>query len=283
MEFDEVIDRRALLEALNTGIGKGVRVGILDSGVASELEELEGSVLENYEVIQTHAGEPMVYRLSKGVDVIDHGTACAHIIHQLAPDAELFSIRVLDKCHRSTSTKLVAALEFAAQREWDILNLSLGTRSNYEALSRLSERAFYNRQLWIAAKDNKRPEICYPAGFASVVGVDMDYFKKATSFRFQDNRPIEVEANGVYVEAPLPDGRNQRFTGSSFACPHVTGITARLREHYPALNAFQLKMALSALGEKPIEEDFSKQSDGSKGIAKAQSKSGWQKTAAQRD
>jgi hypothetical protein len=31
--------------------------------------------------------------------------------------------------------------------------------------------------LWIAAKDNKRNKIGYPAGLASVVGVDMDFFE----------------------------------------------------------------------------------------------------------
>ena len=101
--------------------------------------------------------------------------------------------------------------------------------------------------LWIAAKDNKRNKVGYPAGLASVVGVDMDYFEDPSVFRFHSGNVTEIEAGGVYVDAPTPDGGWQQFTGTSFACPQITGIAARLREHFPELSPFELKAALAAL------------------------------------
>lgn len=247
MTFDRVIDQERLRECLSSGTGKGVKVGILDSGVASDLPELHGSVLGNYEVVEYRRGKPEVISLAKGEDVIDHGTACAYIIHRHAPDAELHSIRVIGASHSSTSQKLLAALEFAVEQNWDILNLSLGTESSYEQLARLADKAYYQGMLWVAAKDNKRNKVGYPAGLASVIGVDMDYFADPLHFRFFADRVTEVEASGVYVDAPTSGGGWQQFTGTSFACPQITGIAARLREHFPDLTAFQLKTALAGL------------------------------------
>ncbi|MEM6917318.1 MAG: S8 family serine peptidase [Verrucomicrobiota bacterium] len=245
--FDGVVDEERLRECLATGTGKGVKVGILDSGVASDLPELSGSIAGNYEVLEYRRGKAEVVPLAKGEDVIDHGTACAYIIHKHAPDAELHSIRVIGATHSATSHKLLAALEFAVEQRWDILNLSLGTESSYEELARLADKAYYQGMLWVAAKDNKRNKVGYPAGLASVLGVDMEYFEDPLDFRFFADRTTEVEASGVYVEAPSSGGGWQQFTGTSFACPQITGIAARLREHFPDLTAFQLKTALANL------------------------------------
>lgn len=249
MTFDQILDRDRLRECLESGTGKGVRVGILDSGVASEIPELNGRVAGNYEVVERRPAKPSVISLERGIDVIEHGTACAYIIHKHAPDAELHSIRVIGASHSSTSQKLLAALEFAVEQKWDVLNLSLGTESSYEQLARIADRAYYQGMLWVAAKDNKRNKVGYPAGLSSVVGVDMDYFENPLHFRFDPGKTTEVEACGVYVDAPTPGGGWQQFTGTSFACPQVTGIAARLREHFPDLTPFQLKAALACLRE----------------------------------
>jgi subtilisin family serine protease len=103
--------------------------------------------------------------------------------------------------------------------------------------------------IWIAAKDNKRNRVGYPAGLASVLGVDMDYFADPNAFRFHSGRVTEVEASGVYVDAPTASGEWQQFTGTSFACPQIAGIAACLRQHFPDLTPFQLKTALAALRE----------------------------------
>lgn len=249
MKFDEVVNREKLRECLASGTGKGVSIGILDSGVASDLPVLGGKVVSNFEVVESRQRMAHVVPLAVGEDVIQHGTACAYIIHKHAPDAEMHSIRVIGQSHRATSQKLLAALKFAVEQEWDILNLSLGTEANYEQIARLADEAYYKGMLWIAAKDNKRNKVGYPAGLSSVVGVDMDYFEDPSVFRFHSGNVTEMEAGGVYVDAPTPNGGWQQFTGTSFACPQITGITARLREHFPDLTPFQLKAALAALRE----------------------------------
>lgn len=249
MTFDDLLSVERLRDCLASGTGKGVRVGILDSGVASHLPQLGGRVLSNHEVVEDRYKGARIVPQERGSDVIEHGTACAYIIHRQAPDAELHSVRVIGQSYGATTGKLLAALEYAVEQDWHILNLSLGTEANYERIARLADRAYYRGQIWVAAKDNKRNKVGYPAGLASVVGVDMDFFEDPLSFRFHSRQETEVEACGVYVEAPTSDGGWQQFTGTSFACPQITGIAARLREHFPDLTPFQLKTALAALRE----------------------------------
>lgn len=251
MNFEELVDRQRFRELLENGTGKGVKIGILDSGIEARLPELEGKVAASYDVIVREGEKPEIVSMDRGDDLTGHGTACAYVVHQQAPDAEIYDLRVIGEGMDSTSEKLIAALEFATEQGWDILNLSLGTEKNYEKLSKLADAAFYQGAIWVAAKDGKHDRANFPAAFPSVIGVDMEYFESPTDFRFFPDRPIEVEASGIYVEAPGPDGGMHQFTGSSFACPQITGIAARLRGHFPEMTAAQFRVALSVLGKAP--------------------------------
>src|ERR1700752_1850232 len=73
--------------------GKGVRVAVVDSGIDTEHPDLKGKVKESVE-IATVDGR-LVFQPSTSGDQAGHGTACAGIISSIAPDAELYSVKVL--------------------------------------------------------------------------------------------------------------------------------------------------------------------------------------------
>jgi subtilisin len=75
----------------------------------------------------------------------------------------------------------------------------------------------------------------------------MEGFDDPESLRYDLGTPVEVGARGVYVEAPAMGGGTQLFTGTSFACPHVSGMVARLRSLYPNLTAFEARSLLRLL------------------------------------
>ena len=54
--------------------------------------------------------------------------------------------------------------------------------------------------------------------------------------------------DGVYVETPKPGGGTRSNTGTSFACPHVTGFVAQLLSVYPNLQPFEVRSILFHLG-----------------------------------
>ena len=78
----------------------------------------------------------------------------------------------------------------------------------------------------------------------------MEHFENPLDFHFDGQNATEVEARGVYVEALTPANQIEKFTGSSFACPHITAIAARLKENFPDMSAFEFKTALSSLSTR---------------------------------
>src|SRR5215471_331220 len=100
--------------------GRGIRVAVIDSGV--------------------HAAHPHVGQVAGGiafdlagtlhsdyVDRLSHGTAVAAAIHEKAPDAELYAVKVFDRSLATSVTALVRAVEWAIDADVQLINLSLGT------------------------------------------------------------------------------------------------------------------------------------------------------------
>ena len=85
----------------------------------------------------------------------------------------------------------------------------------------------------IAAKDNRPGVVGYPAAYTEVIAVDMEYFSDSLDWRYHAGAQIEVEASGVYIDAPVAGGGRRSHTGTSFAAPHVAGIAARFMECRP--------------------------------------------------
>src|ERR687885_2356244 len=94
--------------------GKGVKVCIVDSGVEGSHPAVGGMLRGGVVVEKTEEG-PVVREEPHG-DLFGHGTACAGIIHRLAPEAEIYSARVLGKDLTGR------ALQFAGGLRWAIAN-----------------------------------------------------------------------------------------------------------------------------------------------------------------
>ena len=235
-----------LRQAFHAGTGKGVRIAVLDSGVDGTHPVFAGRVRAQFDVVTDRRGVRCVP--SKLTDSIGHGTACAGIILQVAPEAELYSVQVIGSEARGTADQLVAALSFALDQGYDVINMSLGTTDERitRRLGALTDRAFYEGKIIVAAANNLG-QIAFPAHFSSVLAVGMEGFDNPESLRYDLGSPIEVAARGVYVEAPAMGGGTQLFTGTSFACPHVSGMVARLRSLYPDLTAFEARSLLRLL------------------------------------
>ena len=249
LRAEELIDSRGLRQALARGTGRGVKVAILDTGVEADHPALEGSVRASHEVVAEGSG--FVCRETEGRDPVGHGTACAGIIHALAPEAEIHSLRVIGKSAMGTGEQFIYGLYWTIEeRNFDIVNLSVGTLQQrfQTALHELVDRAYRKGMLLVAAGHNRRLP-SFPAHFSSLVSVDSGSFENPLAFTFKLGLPVEIEARGVYVRAPSPGGGFQMWTGTSFACPHIAAIAARLRSEIPDLAPFELKTFLRCLSE----------------------------------
>jgi subtilisin family serine protease len=237
---------------LGTGSGKGVRVAIIDSGVEGAHRLVGGSLVRSVRVEMVD-GEGSVIDEPEPLDVVGHGTACAGIIHSLAPDAELTSVRVLGANNKTSGLTFAYALDWVIGQGFDVANLSLSSKSEdlYPTFHDLVDRAYFARCMLVCSASNTAGVPSYPAVFSSVVSVASHDIPDPWTFFYNPRPPVEFGAWGVDVPVAWRGGARMMATGNSFAAPHVAGLVALLLEREPALSPFEVKSALAALAAAP--------------------------------
>ncbi|MEP6924666.1 MAG: S8 family serine peptidase [Pyrinomonadaceae bacterium] len=239
-----LVESLILSEGWRARSGRGVSVAIIDSGVDTSHPDLQGRLRESLEAVTT--GNKVSFVASDGTDAAGHGTACAGIINKIAPEADLYSIRVLGANAAGAGMPFLAGLEYAIKRRFKIVNLSLGTtKPQYVApLRDLLDRAYLAGCIVVAAANNL-PQPSFPSVFSSsLISVVKGEMQNPYEFSFRYGDVIELVAPGINVRTAWTGGGYRQLTGNSFACPHIVGIIALLLEANPNLTPFQVKSAL---------------------------------------
>lgn len=222
--------------------GAGARVCIVDSGVERD-HPLVGGVARSYVV--DDRGDGLDVRDDDAGDLSGHGTACAGIIHALAPGCELTSVRVLGAGFTGSGPVLLQGLEWAVEQEFDVINLSLSTTKKQFAprLHELADAAYFRRTMIVASAHNM-PVESFPWRFASVISVGSHEDDDPLTYYYNPTPPVEFFARGLEVQVPWLGGGTVVSTGNSFATPHISGICALVLAKHPDLTPFQLKSVL---------------------------------------
>ncbi len=230
--------------------GSGVLVVVIDSGVDGANPAVGGRLVESVKVELGDDG-PVVIPDPDALDVVGHGTACAGIIHELAPGADIVSVRVLGPDNRGKGAVFAAGLEWAIERGAKVVNLSLSSRS--EALMGvfhdLADRAYFANVLLVCAANNV-PGPSYPSLFASVVSVAAHDVPDGWTWYYNPRPPVEFGARGVDVEVAWRDGGRMVATGNSFAAPHIAGLATLVLAKHPSASPFEVKAILAATADR---------------------------------
>ncbi|WP_193315186.1 S8 family serine peptidase [Nostocoides sp. F2B08] len=236
--------------ALGGATGGGVRVAVVDSGIDATHPRVGG--VAGWATVVSDADDPEQHRVVEEPhdDLVGHGTACAGIIRTLAPDVELWSVRVLGENLRTRGTRFLAGLRWALDNGMHVANLSLSSRSDllYGPLHAVCDDAYFMGVPLVCAANNV-PGPTYPAQYSSVISVAAREGADPWALASNPHPPVEFGATGVDVDVAWAGGGSIVATGNSFAAAHVTGMVAGMLGTHPWLTPFQVKTVLQALAE----------------------------------
>jgi subtilisin family serine protease len=233
--------------AWGSATGSGVKVAVIDSGIDAAHPAV-GPIQGGAVVELDRRTEEAVVREEPHGDAFGHGTACAAIIRSLAPECELYSVRVLSAQLSGKGPVFLAGLRWAVDAGMHVVNLSLGTgkRDYFAELHELVDEAYFKGIVLVTAANNL-PQPSYPSMYSAVLSVAAHEGHDPLAFQYNPVPPVEFGAPGIDVDVAWKDGSTIRASGNSFAAPHISGLVARILSCHPGLTPFQVKTVLHAL------------------------------------
>jgi len=228
--------------------GAGVRVAVIDSGIDADHPDLHGCVdVDNGVMVALGDDDEPFETIGPHGDSFGHGTACAGIIHSLAPEARITSIKVLGEGLTGKAAAFLRGLGWAVEQGFDVVNLSLGTNRRDWALAfyEVCDQAYFRGSVVVTAANNVT-RASFPSMYASVLSVACNLSTDPKRFHYNPEPPTEFLARGIDVDVAWLDHGRISSTGNSYAAPHISGMAALIRSKHPELRPFQVKAVLWA-------------------------------------
>ena len=208
--------------------GKGINVAILDTGI----DWTHPDLAPNYK------GSVSFVPGETAMDGNSHGSHCAGTIGApingvgvvgVAPEASLYAVKVLSNAGSGQWSWLIAGLNWCIQNKMRIASMSLGGGGAPTALETMCNTAFGAGVLLVAAAGNSGPgmgTVGFPGKYKNVIAVSaIDSSNVIASFSSRGPE-VEICAPGVNVLSTVPGGGYGNKSGTSMACPHVSGAAA---------------------------------------------------------
>ncbi|GAA3948576.1 S8 family serine peptidase [Actinomadura viridis] len=297
--LDESVPRIGAPAAWQAGhTGKGVTVGVLDTGIDAGHPDLAGSVAAARDFTGSATGTK---------DGHGHGTHVASIItgdgvadgkyRGVAPDARLVVGKVLDDTGQGSLSQVIAGMEWAAAQRPRVVNMSLGVDIPSDGSDPLSTAVdsltAATGTLFVIAAGNAGGErtVSVPAVAESALTVGaVDGGDRLAEFsssgpRYGDGaiKP-DITAPGVGIAAARAEGtemgepvgdRYTRADGTSMAAPHVAGAAALLAERHAGWAPARLKAALMNTARPSADDSVYRQGAGRVDVGRAVAQRVW--------
>ncbi len=222
--------------------GAGVDVAVIDTGIEARHPDL--AVVDGI----NYAGPPAKEGSTDPADWNDgygHGTHCAGIVAALnngigvvgvAPGARLHAIKVLDDTGLGYTSDVIQGLEWCVTNHVQVASLSLGGGGS-TSLQQACDKAFAAGVLIVAAAGNSGGPVSFPAAYPSVVAVSATDSKDQLAYFSNFGPEIALGAPGVDIYSTYKGGSYTTLSGTSMACPHVSGTAALVWAAGAASNA----------------------------------------------
>jgi len=233
----------------NGETGSGADVAIIDTGIDSDHPDLQANLGKGKAFVSCDTGGGCRFGAKPASNTCkqswdddnDHGTHCAGIagavdntegVVGVAPDVTLHAVKVLGKCGSGSFSDIAAGIEWTADQGYDVGSLSLGGSSGSSALKDAVQYAQSKGVLLVAAAGSHGPGSDgggSPAAYSEVVAVSSTASDDTLSDFSSTGPEIELAAPGSNVYSTVAEnGGYDTFSGTSMACPHVSGAAGLL-------------------------------------------------------
>ncbi|HKO55191.1 MAG TPA: S8 family serine peptidase [Thermoanaerobaculia bacterium] len=171
--------------------GSGVKVGIIDTGIDAAHPALQAAYRGGYDFVH---GDSVPEEESSG-----HGTFVAGVVLQVAPEAEIYALKIYGKENSFETADLVRAIDWAIAHQLDVLNLSFAMTARLGDARRALDRAEAAGIVVVAAAGNNASAVDYPAAFDTTIAVGaIDGHLNAAAFS-NHGPELDLAAPGVDI------------------------------------------------------------------------------------
>lgn len=218
----------------NSDTGAGVKVGVIDTGISRTHQDLAANI----------AGcVSFVSYTTNCEDDNGHGSHVSGIIAAVnnsigvvgvAPNAQLYALKVLDSGGSGYLSDIISALSWASTNGIQVVNMSLGTTSDIQSFHDAVTAAKNAGVIEVVAAGNSGPgsnTVNYPGAYPEVIGVAATDSSDNVPSWSSRGPQVDIAAPGVNVYSTYKNGGYATLSGTSMATPHVAGAVAlRLAE-----------------------------------------------------
>jgi len=241
--------------------GRGVPVAVVDTGIDPSHPDFAGRIMG----MEDFTGEGPRDNHGHGTHVAGIAAGAGTKYKGIAPEAHIYTAKVLHSDGSGYMSEVMAGLEWAVQQHVKVINLSLGGLGpcdGSDALSTTCDAAVDRGVMVCVAAGNygPGPSSIGPPGCArkalTVGACSNDDVIAIFSARgpTSDGRVkpdvlmpgvdiVSCRAQGAGMGTPV-DALYTRSSGTSMATPHVAGVAALLLEAFPDLSPGQIKERL---------------------------------------
>jgi len=256
-------------------------VAVIDTGVDYNHPDIRNNIWNNNDEIADNKidddgngfvddilGWDFVNRDNDPIDDNGHGTHCAGIIAAeanntigiagVAPKCNIMPLKAIGRSGKGTSIEAARAIRYAADNGADVISMSFGEFKYSFLLKKAIDYAYNKEIVLVAGAGNYDVETkFYPAAFPNVISVSATdkYDDKAAFSNHGTWVDIASPGQGIIslqsentsnifnlgVEFVSEDKKYCTASGTSSACPYVSGVAALILSKDPNLKPDEVK------------------------------------------
>lgn len=228
-----------------------MQIVIIDDGINKGFFRLK-PLINDWEIDRE---QKISIRRNKNELVCSHGTICAAIILNYAPDAEISSIKILDpQDGKGSRGQLVTALQWCLANDIALIHLSIGSTqfADFEEVRILIARLFLKGCTIVAAYHNKNI-YTMPASLDCVFGVRCNDIVGIPAYRVKKDRfDYFIEATGKHKLANFYKNEFTSPQSNSYAAPYVTALIHNLLMAQSDIRITNIWKKLSGKTDRPF-------------------------------